>query len=336
MFKRKQHSEESHKHAEKRQCFQAMIENQNVCAKTKSEKNLTLLLDEPDIVCAVSHMRGRRSNMEDSHINASIEKTIGDPAKKLVFLRVLAVCDGHGGKQCSQFLKKNLALEVARLLCNVEPDDSNTVNAAIIDAFKNVEKNWEKTENDGSGSTCCLMAYYPQHNLFYVANCGDSRAIGFSDLDEIANGKQITIDHNPSLPSENRRIVEAGGFVTKTQFGKNEFIHRVNGAISVSRSFGDVSLRPYITEIPDVFGPFGTKENKAVLLACDGAFEVNSTKQLCDELSEVVKQNESTSTTRNRSSQSYRALQIANRVTKYCYEKGSGDNITALFIDFSE
>lgn len=63
-------------------------------------------------------------------------------------------------------------------------------------------------------------------HTYYVANIGDSRAV-------LCRGGQplpLSIDHKPDLTEERNRIEKAGGFVKEG---------RVNGTLSLSRSFGD-------------------------------------------------------------------------------------------------
>lgn len=61
---------------------------------------------------------------------------------------------------------------------------------------------------------------------YYVANIGDSRAV----LCRGDNAVALSTDHKPDSPSEKNRIEKAGGYVQQG---------RVNGALSLSRSFGD-------------------------------------------------------------------------------------------------
>lgn len=61
---------------------------------------------------------------------------------------------------------------------------------------------------------------------YYVANIGDSRAV----LCRSRQAIPLSTDHKPDNPSEHNRIQKAGGFVTEG---------RVNGTLSLSRSFGD-------------------------------------------------------------------------------------------------
>lgn len=70
---------------------------------------------------------------------------------------------------------------------------------------------WKK-KGDASGS--CAIVVFIYNGMCYVANLGDSRAVLVSE-----NGQkcyQITKDHKPSNPSEQKRIIEAGGKIYQT------------------------------------------------------------------------------------------------------------------------
>lgn len=325
----------------------------------RSGDRLILLADEKDIVCASADLQGRRNNMEDEHINAEV--CVKNRTNKM---RIFGVCDGHGGAVCSRFLSQNLAQHVSKYLCNSDPMDAKSVAAALVGAFAKCEEAFEaEHKREDSGSTCCLLVYFAEHKLFYIANCGDSRAIVFDSLEQASNGTQVTSDHSPDVAAERKRIEEIGGFVTSMPVQNSAaeannakaFVHRVNGSIAVSRSFGDVSLRPYIVETPDVFGPFlvTNERNNAVLLACDGAFESNTTEELCAEVERVAKKcieddqfEQMTAAQRRRTQSSTipvcarkkielrQTLAIANAVRQYAYERGSNDNITAVCLQF--
>lgn len=115
---------------------------------------------------------------------------------------------------------------------------------------------------------------------YYVANAGDSRAVLSN------NNKAVTLsnDHKPDLPSEKERIQKAGGYVHNG---------RVNNSLALSRSLGDFefkhfSNRPYdqqaVISLPDVIEVSRSKQDKFILLGCDGIWEkfVDSNQKMVD------------------------------------------------------
>lgn len=65
-----------------------------------------------------------------------------------------------------------------------------------------------------SGSTCVCL--YFRGTSYYVANCGDSRAVlaRVEGSDEIVKAIDLSRDHKPDDPIEQERITAWGGFVS--------------------------------------------------------------------------------------------------------------------------
>ena len=78
-----------------------------------------------------------------------------------------------------------------------------------------------------------------------MAQVGDSRAI----LCRNSAAKCLTKDHCPSDPGERERIESQGGTVTYDTIGR----YMVNQRLAMSRSIGDLDLKPFgVTCEPDV------------------------------------------------------------------------------------
>lgn len=81
---------------------------------------------------------------------------------------------------------------------------------------------------DESGCTASVVLITPTE--IYCANAGDSRTV-------LSKGKQavdLSIDHKPTLPDEQRRIYNANGYVEE---------NRVNGMLALSRALGDFEYK---------------------------------------------------------------------------------------------
>lgn len=122
--------------------------------------------------------------------------------------------------------------------------------SAMHEAFvqTNVDLSSTTTPLDSSGSTASVVVLFHDHLL--VANIGDSRVILCCSSDTIsANSSlpvRLTVDHTPYDAEERSAVESRGGYVS------NEGVHRVNGKLAVSRSFGDCSLSSFISAKPDV------------------------------------------------------------------------------------
>lgn len=114
--------------------------------------------------------------------------------------------------------------EFQKINLNMTPSLSDIKNG-IRDGFLSLDERLRFLPNlasgeDKSGSTAVCVLITPEH--YFFANCGDSRAI------LIRNGEVVfsTVDHKPENPSEQTRIINAGGSV---------IVQRVNGSLAVSR-----------------------------------------------------------------------------------------------------
>merc|ERR1719401_2042955 len=144
----------------------------------------------------------------------------------------------------------------------------------------------DSEQPSGSTATMCIVqkpsAAGGKH-LLRVINAGDSRVLLGRRNGTIVDGggtdQGLTTDHKPDHPSERERIERCGGTVEI----KEGNVARVNGNLSVSRSFGDRDYkktggpgpedRP-VTADPEMFR-FECEETDFLLLVCDGVSEGN-------------------------------------------------------------
>lgn len=149
-----------------------------------------------------------------------------------------SIFDGHGGTKCSQFLKEKLH----EYFFNI--DWRKDVPNALRKAFLTADAEWKK-KGDNSGS--CALVIFVYNNVCYAANLGDSRAILVSE--QFSKCYQITKDHKPSNPDEQKRIIEAGGKIYQTTAvteSSDGFCDKITGPLrvypgrlSTTRTFGD-------------------------------------------------------------------------------------------------
>ena len=121
------------------------------------------------------------------------------------------IFDGHGGEECSEYLKNNFL--------NILLDNKNfpfDIKSSITETFEKIEeellnqnKGKSKEEIDQSGS--CALVCIINENKIYIANIGDSRAI--MSINGGTKVKQLTVDHKPNNIKEYERIIKHGGKV---------------------------------------------------------------------------------------------------------------------------
>ena len=107
----------------------------------------------------------------------------------------------------------------------------------------------------------CVVRREGAHNVLYVANLGDTRAV----LSKSGQAERLSIDDKCDNPDEVARIKSVGGLILQM---------RVGGVLAVTRAFGDHSLRDSgLTAVPHIqkytLKPF----DKYLVIASDGVWD---------------------------------------------------------------
>ena len=207
----------------------------------------------------------------------------------------MAVCDGHGtvGQEISNYLKENLPIDLNHALRDAKVDIlKDDISSIITDVF--VQENTKLISNEMinsmlSGSTCVSTIYTPIKLI--TANVGDSRIIlgkFFPNLQEWKS-MDLTRDHKPALPDEEKRILEKGGRIEPMKDEDNTFIgpprvwlkKQDYPGLAMSRSFGDrVAHSVGVSEKPEIKEYKFCKEDKFFVVASDGLFEFISSQDI--------------------------------------------------------
>lgn len=203
---------------------------------------------------------GLRQEMEDGFV--FVDRFMG---KRSGFM---AIYDGHGGRQCveymMEYLHDNLAYEIRQ---------GAGIPSAFVKAFANTDASLLSSGINQSGCTACCCLILPDgpgnaRNI-YAAHLGDARAI-------LCRGKQAVrltspSDHKATDLEEAERVIKNGGHIT------NE---RVNGMLAIARAFGDHQLKRPIQEKdlvsndPHIKSIALTEQDSFVIVACDGVWDV--------------------------------------------------------------
>jgi len=104
----------------------------------------------------------------------------------------------------------------------------------MTDVYISITAKKDRLLSSGTTATICLIKDGTQ---LTVANVGDSRAVLCQNRDCV----RLTEDHLPFVPAESERIVRCNGFVAQSSHGTP----RVNGVLEMTRSIGDVELKPF-------------------------------------------------------------------------------------------
>lgn len=242
----------------------------------------------------VATNQGQRRYQEDRAVAA----TLGDVA-------MCAVMDGHSSARVSSYLQRQFEHFVLPNLATRSDmfKDPPAFARLIDDLYKTIDKNTLALQG---GSTAVAAFYNTRTRRLYLVNVGDSRAVA---VDVTNNLWAATVDHKPGEASERNRINQLGGFVSSDSAG----VTRVQGNLSVSRSFGDAPFRPYVSANPVVYGPYLVTGTAVVVLGSDGVFDVVSNQ----DVERMVTSRESYTT-------------LCNELVQLSLDKGSSDNITAV------
>ncbi len=192
----------------------------------------------------------------------------------------------------------------------------------IVDPGLEIDSQEGEMEHEASGTTVTAVLVTP--DMIICANVGDSRTI--------VDAFPLSTDHKPSLPKERQRILDAMGTIN---------FNRVEGELAVSRALGDFDFKGYnhnhiidanmdldmkrtlaqhqkVSPFPEVTIHYRSDVDQAIILACDGIWDVMSNIE-CNELVQILcEQGESD------------VGLIAEEILDTCLKKGSRDNMTIL------
>lgn len=253
-------------------------------------------------------LQGKRPTNEDQHV---IYLNCDGFNKDCNAVDILGVYDGHGGPLVSKFAKNILP----DFFIKKDPKlffNSKYTAKFINKVFKNFNSLLEKTHPRAanySGSTCCMATISKDNKgtILWVINAGDSRAI-------LGNKSGIAVplskDHKPNAPEERKRIEELEGGADKIYYDGSDW--RVVD-LSLSRALGDLEATPYVTPMPQVYRYRLHPEDKHIVLACDGVWDVMDNQEVIDLIKSAPKK-----------------TNLARFIGDTALKKGSTDNITVI------
>ena len=298
-----------------------------------------------DYTVAACSMRGRRADFEDTFKIKQIK--LGNGRK----IGVIALFDGHGGRAASDYLQEHFCSRLKEAL--MEKDgaalkNDETLQAACTNVCRDLDSGLSgKASFELCGSTgifalvmesglrcggcgtevtppeanspcqCDFLARWESWMSVVIGNIGDSRGYILAQNNII----RLTSDHNAKNPKELKRIEETG-----VDYSGD----RVMG-LGVSRAFGDNACKNVAGFPPEkqpvICDPEFTfvclEENEYLLLCCDGVVESLSDQALGRLMADDLKY-------RRKSSSKIDLAMTAYALCSEAYEKGSGDNMTAI------
>uniref|UniRef100_A0A6C0E9R8 PPM-type phosphatase domain-containing protein n=1 Tax=viral metagenome TaxID=1070528 RepID=A0A6C0E9R8_9ZZZZ len=259
--------------------------------------------------------RGKRPQNEDKH---TVLLNLDGKDKNYAPINFYGVYDGHGGKEISLFLSKHMP----KFFLNKKVKYP-LVNKYVYNVFDHLQSKLKSNHGSvakSTGSTCLVAVHYKHEDKEYinVFNTGDSRSVICTNNKAV----QITTDHKPHHPEEKLRIKKAGGSI---YFDGHDW--RVKD-LSVSRAFGDVEAEPYVICKPEIFTRRIGKNDKFMIMACDGLWDVLSNEEAvnfvldnCYDMETGVRIN--------------KKINIAKQLAELALNKGTTDNVTTVVTFFN-
>lgn len=167
-----------------------------------------------------------------------------------------------------------------------------------------------KRVSNFAGTTALIAVMH--HTKLIVANVGDSRGVM---CDYKGNAIPLSFDHKPQQVREQKRIADAGGFISF------KGVWRVAGILATSRALGDYPLKEknLVIAEPDILS-FDLIDHRPMflILATDGLWDTFTNE-------------EAVAFIRDRLDEPHFG---AKSITLQSYNRGSVDNITVLIIVF--
>ncbi|XP_054156164.1 protein phosphatase 1K, mitochondrial-like [Oppia nitens] len=248
---------------------------------------------------------GRRTTNEDIYNVTEINTD----------LLYFAVFDGHGGQACVQYCNENMINHIKYWLERQEKDLQLILEKAFIEVNNSFARfvtynPFVETKNSFSGTTATVCLLRNGIELV-VGHCGDSRAL----LCRNGQVMRLTNDHNANVKAEKERIVKSHGFIKNDSLG----VGLVNGRLAMTRSIGDLDLKPYgVIALPDTRS-IEIKHGKDafVILTSDGINYVMSDQEVVDAVQSCGQPSEA-----------------AQFVTDQALHYACQDNATALVVPF--
>jgi protein phosphatase PTC2/3 len=263
-----------------------------------------------------SHI-GKRPAMEDADIVCHNLYLYDD-----LPVAFYAVYDGHGGSQCSQFLKSVLHETLRETMLKHPGRQTDVMNAlrdSLFASFASVDQCFladfpEICKTVGSAAIACLVI----GDRIITANLGDSRAV----LSRGGRAIDLSVDHKPGSQSELDRILACGGCV---------MLGRIDSKLAVSRAFGDFDFKipakrsNVVSAEPECSSIFiNPAEDEFIVLGCDGLFEAYTSQELVDIVRSRLASMPETQQDPNRV--------IREVVNEAVFESRTSDNVTAILV----
>jgi serine/threonine protein phosphatase PrpC len=170
---------------------------------------------------------------------------------------LLAVMDGHGGDEVSDYLAKALPA-----IFNAKRNHLS-IRHALLAAFKTLD---ERTRDKQAGSTLSVVYVSKRKRTAYIATLGDSPVIIKNPNNPVP---WISPEHNAGTNEKERKAaVERGAVYLQGYL----YYQDGNHGIQLCRALGDRDLGKFLGRTPEIFC-IPILRDSFIFLASDGIFD---------------------------------------------------------------
>jgi len=275
--------------------------------------------------------KGMRRQMEDECL---IVPSLRDQCPSLPQERdfaMMALFDGHGGKQVAAFIKTYLAVELANTFATEEPKEGPLSDKRLKKATEATFQRLDAriaTELPGCYDGCTAVVILANGETVICANLGDS--MGYlcreSDAGDMQTIPLQMRQHKCWMMKEKDRILRSGGAVENG---------RINGVLEVSRAFGDITLKKFGVLCTPEYMKFKVDQEKDrfVLLACDSFWNAWPANEAIEHAKDLI------DTEASRAARDEEAFDLQgccrDLVQHVIEEKKAQDNVSVVILRFN-
>lgn len=223
---------------------------------------------------------------------------------------IFGVFDGHGGSQVAEYC----ARKFKECFLNIVESTKITVQC-IEHAFTMIDTEAEEIFGRAAhiGSTAIVGIIDCNDNI-WMANCGDSLGMLVH-----ADGTHTMLSVEHKVENEKTRLAQQGAIITY-----DDGVARLFKTLNVSRGIGDYFMRPYFTSTPCIMHTTLSQNDKYVVVASDGIWDVFTASELSNLVMGIIHQ------------ELVPASDAVRIIHNEARRRGSGDNITLMLIDLQQ
>lgn len=201
------------------------------------------------------------------------------------------------------------------------PKDEETKEVVRLDKYqKALQESFLKTDQQiidqnltksGCTAVACFLARRGERRYLYCANIGDSHAV----LCRKGKAMLLSFEHKPTDAGEMYRLKTQNG-------GIFVFNNRVAGSLAVSRAFGNLELKKWVTAEPHLKKVALRSSDTFLILACDGLWDVCTHQLAADLVSQEMAKGHTNS------------QYLSDMLIQYALQHRTTDNLTVLVVVF--